>query len=171
MDFTTIDYLETGSSKQQKIFRLLTKHRIFQKLASYAPILCGTIPINIDVESSDLDIICSWKNKEKFIADLKFLFEKESNFKLKETIRENEESVIANFFIENVEFEIFGQNVPTESQRAYLHMLTEYRILQERGEVFREKIIALKRQGIKTEPAFAQILGLKGDPYEELLKL
>ena len=48
-------------------------------------------------------------------------------------------------------------------------MLIEYRLLRERGEMFRQEIIALKKQGHKTEPAFAIALGLKGDPYRELL--
>ena len=34
-----------------------------------------------------------------------------------------------------------------------------------------EKIKQLKSNGLKTEPAFAQLLGLKGNPYAELLKL
>ncbi len=48
-------------------------------------------------------------------------------------------------------------------------MMFEYRILQEKGEDFKNEIIALKRQGIKTEPAFGILLGLE-NPYEDLLK-
>lgn len=77
----------------------------------------------------------------------------------------------ANFFINDFEFEIFGQNIPTELQNAYRHMLVEHKILQEAGGDFRTQIIELKRQGYKTEPAFAKLLALQGDAYEELLKL
>ena len=35
---------------------------------------------------------------------------------------------------------------------------------------WQELIIELKKKGIKTEPAFAMLLDLKGDPYDELLK-
>ncbi len=39
-----------------------------------------------------------------------------------------------------------------------------------KSKAFRQEIIALKKQGYKTEPAFAMALGLKGDPYyKELL--
>lgn len=50
-------------------------------------------------------------------------------------------------------------------------MLIEYNLLKTYGDPFRERIIQLKKQGIKTEPAFAQLLGLKGDPYLALLDL
>ena len=48
-------------------------------------------------------------------------------------------------------------------------MIIEAEILEEKGEDFRQKIIELKKSGIKTEPAFAQLLNLKGDPYEALI--
>jgi hypothetical protein len=50
-------------------------------------------------------------------------------------------------------------------------MIIEHRVLIEKGEKFRQEIIKLKRQGLKTEPAFAKLLGLDGNPYEALLKL
>jgi len=49
-------------------------------------------------------------------------------------------------------------------------MVTEYDILNHFGEDFRQQIIALKKAGYKTEPAFANILNLKGDPYTALLE-
>ncbi|HRF37192.1 MAG TPA: DUF4269 domain-containing protein, partial [Saprospiraceae bacterium] len=56
-------------------------------------------------------------------------------------------------------------------QNAYRHLLIEARLLEERGPEFRQQIIELKQQGVKTEPAFARLLGLEGDAYEALLRL
>ena len=49
-------------------------------------------------------------------------------------------------------------------------MIKEFEILEKEGDEFRRKIIELKELGLKTEPAFAKLLGLSGDPYVELLK-
>jgi hypothetical protein len=68
------------------------------------------------------------------------------------------------------EIELFGQQVPTTKQMAYRHLIVEHNLLLQHGEIFRQLIIELKKQGCKTEPAFAIALGLKGDPYMELLK-
>ncbi len=67
------------------------------------------------------------------------------------------------------EIEIFGQSIPTKQQFAYRHLIVEHHLLNKHGEEFRQQIIELKRQGHKTEPAFALALGLTGDPYTELL--
>lgn len=48
-------------------------------------------------------------------------------------------------------------------------MLIEYQLMQE-YPMLKESVIELKQQGIKTEPAFCEILGLEGDPYEKLLE-
>jgi len=169
IDFEKIDYLKDGSARQKSAYQKLTKYRILEKLADFNPILAGTIPINIDIPESDLDIICHWTNKIEFINLLKKFFSKELNFSLKEVKILNEETVITNFRIDNFEIEIFGQNIPCKFQNAFKHMLIEYQILREKGEEFRQKVIELKMQGIKTEPAFAKLLNLIGDPYISLL--
>jgi hypothetical protein len=66
--------------------------------------------------------------------------------------------------------EIFAQNVPTQEQNAFRHMLAEARLLNIFGEELRTEVRLLKARGIKTEPAFAKVLGIDGDPYTELLK-
>jgi len=169
INFKDISYLQTGNLRQQAAFTVLTQHKVLQNLAEFDPILVGTIPINIAIENSDLDIVCYWKNKADFIEKIKQLFEKEDRFSIREDLINNQESVIANFFIDAFEIEIFGQNTPTELQNGYKHMLTEYQILNSKDENFRLEVIKLKESGIKTEPAFGLLLGLKGNVYEELL--
>ncbi|WP_343705617.1 DUF4269 domain-containing protein [Flavobacterium sp.] len=169
INFKNISYLKTGNLKQQAAFHILTKHQVLENLAEFDPILVGTIPINIDIENSDLDIVCYWKNKSDFIARIKYLFEKENRFSIREIIIDNQESIVANFFIEAFEIEIFGQNIPTELQNGYRHMVIEDQILSSKDENFRLEIIKLKEKGIKTEPAFGLLLGLNGNVYQKLL--
>lgn len=169
-DFTTIEYLKNGNQKQQQAFEILTQNKVLSKLAEFDPILVGTIPINIHIENSDLDIICHWKNKTDFTEKLNSVFSKENEFTIREAIINDKESIIANFKINDFEIEIFGQNIPTKTQNGYKHMIIEHEILQSKGENFRLEIIKLKQNGYKTEPAFAFLLGLKGDPYTELLE-
>ncbi len=168
IDFTKLDYLKIGNVKQKRAYEVLTKYKIFEILNYYSPILAGTIPIEIDVERSDLDIICKVEDKIEFE---KFLIEKfkDFNLKIKKSNINNEESLVCNFELEEFPIEIFAQNKPTIEQNAYRHMIAEYKILQEKGEEFKEKIIDLKKKGIKTEPAFGMLLGLE-NPYEDLLK-
>lgn len=169
INFKDISYLETGNPKQQAAFHILTKHRVLENLTEYDPILVGTIPINIDIENSDLDIVCYWQNKSDFIESIKHLFDEENHFSIREITIDNQESIIANFFIDGFEIEIFGQNIPTELQNGYRHMVIEDQILRSRDEKFRLAIIKLKENGLKTEPAFGALLGLKGNVYQELL--
>lgn len=169
INFTNIDYLKNGKPKQIQAFEVLTQNKVLDNLAEFDPILVGTIPINIDIENSDLDIICYWKNKTEFIEKLNSFFDNKSEFKIWETLINNQKSVVANFKIDDFEIEIFGQNIPTKNQNGYRHMIREHEILQSKGENFRLEIIKLKQNGHKTEPAFGLLLGLKDDPYQELL--
>ena len=169
VDFSTIEYLKNGNQKQVLTYEILTRNNVLQRIAEFDPILVGTIPINIDIENSDLDIICYWKNKADFKTKIQAVFGKEKEFKIRETYIDDQEMVIAIFKIDPFEIEIFGQNIPTKKQNGYQHMLIENQILASKDENFRLEIIKLKQKGYKTEPAFGLLLGLKNDPYLELL--
>ncbi|WP_443945890.1 DUF4269 domain-containing protein [Pedobacter sp. AW1-32] len=169
INFQDITYLRTGNERQKLTYNLLKKHRMMDVLEQYDPILVGTIPIEIDLENSDLDIICYVTDQEKFSAILKQNFSHLDLFKLDHI--ERLDAVKANFMIDGQEFEIFGQAIPTTEQNGYRHMVIEYQLLNQKGTEFRHKIIELKRSGYKTEPAFARLLGLIGNPYEVLLSL
>ncbi|WP_100075132.1 DUF4269 domain-containing protein [Chryseobacterium camelliae] len=173
IDFTAIDYLKEGNEIQRKAYEVLTRYRIFEKLKAYSPVLAGTIPIGIDVEGSDLDIICQvdLTYEEDFLDKLMFkkIFPPDVEIAVEKMMVNGEASIILNFMLDGFPVEIFGQDIPSVQQNAYRHMLAEYRILKEKGDGFKQEIIQLKRKGVKTEPAFGLLLGLE-DPYEDLLK-
>lgn len=171
IDFLNIDYLKAGNPRQMAAYQTLTHHRIMEGLQQYDPILAGTIPISIDIANSDLDVICCYKELGEFASTIKELFGQMEGFVLKTCEHQNTLSVKANFRADNFEIEVFAQNIPTRLQNAYRHMVIEHRLLNERGEPFRQEIIKLKQQGYKTEPAFASLLGIEGDPYLGLLAL
>ncbi|MCL3782606.1 DUF4269 domain-containing protein [Prolixibacteraceae bacterium JC049] len=171
IDFKQIDYLQTGNAKQRLAYRTLTDNNILDILYEFDPILVGTIPINIDIENSDLDIICYIVDREYFKQHIERNFDHYSEFKIWENNTLQHHAVVASFQTDDFEIEIFGQNVPTSQQNAYRHMIIEHQLLIQNGKEFRNKVIELKQKGMKTEPAFAHILGLEGNPYEALLRL
>ena len=169
INFSELTYLKKGSAIQQKGFDAITSSLIMEKLSHYDPVLVGTLPLDIFIETSDLDILCYFENMDEFIQLLNEKFVDQSNFKLRTTTLGGIESVVANFDHDGFAFEIVGQPVPVRDQVAYRHMINEWRILEERGDSFKKQIIELKKSGMKTEPAFAKALGLQGDPYQAVL--
>ncbi|GAB3783062.1 DUF4269 domain-containing protein [Spirosoma horti] len=167
--FDTLDYLKAGNARQKQAYWILTHHKVMDKLDRFTPILVGTIPIDIAIDTSDLDIICCWDEKQPFYTTILDSFHQQTGFRIRDYSLAGTDCVVANFRIDTVEIEIFGQPIPTRQQMAYRHMLIEHKLLTERGEVFRQQVIDLKRQGYKTEPAFGKLLGFQSNPYEELL--
>ncbi|RZL37072.1 MAG: DUF4269 domain-containing protein, partial [Pedobacter sp.] len=68
IDFQDISYLKNGNERQKSAYQTLIKYQIFEKLSGFNPLLAGTIPIDIDIPESDLDIICYWQNVTDFIV-------------------------------------------------------------------------------------------------------
>ncbi|CAH2212593.1 DUF4269 domain-containing protein [Tepidibacter aestuarii] len=163
-----ISYLKAGNDKQRKSYEILTHIKIFNILSEYNPILVGTIPLGIDIENSDLDIICKVNHFEKFKNILIDNFAIYKDFKI--TYKE-EFVTICNFIVEGIEIEIYGSTYDTEKSNGYRHMIVEDRLLNLYGDNFRKDIIDLKINGLKTEPAFAKVLKLEDNPYKQLLLL
>lgn len=167
--FSSIAYLQNGNQTQQQAYNAIKSLGIMDDLVDYHPILCGTIPIGIDIVGSDLDIILEAYNIDEFEKRILMLYGNLSSFKSKKSTNNNSAVYKANFFFEGFEFELYAQPIPVREQNAYLHMMIEHSIIQKYPSI-KEKVLSLKQQGYKTEPAFCKVLGIKGDPYEELLK-
>lgn len=167
-----IAYLADGTDRQQAAYHALQASQVMTHLADYQPVLVGTVPINIDIASSDLDILCYATDLTRFQAHVRQHYYAYDNFRDKQRDKEGIVSYIANFTAHNFLFEIFAQAIPVTQQRAYRHMLIEHRLLQLGNASAREAIRQLKRDGLKTEPAFAQYFNITGDnPYDALLTI
>lgn len=167
-DFTTIAYLKNGSVIQQRVYELLTQNRIMERLLDFEPILAGTFPIGLNVAGSDLDLVCRCTHVPVFEDHLYAEFGQLPSFRMYRSDAYEKTAVVAQFDLEDFPVEIFGQDLPSIEQNAYRHMCTEHAILQERGDAFRQQILELKQNGMKTEPAFGKLLQLH-DPYVALL--
>lgn len=165
-------YLCRGNERQRAAHGVLAELRIFETLAAYGPMLSGTIPLDIDVAGSDLDVICEVHDFYGFAAALRTAYGHEPDFKLSNFKAGRDGPYrTASFGHGGFTIEVFGQAMAVTRQGAYRHMVIQARLLDLGGDALRREIVALRRDGLKTEPAFARRLSISGDPYVALLAL
>ncbi|NII82739.1 MULTISPECIES: DUF4269 domain-containing protein [unclassified Pedobacter] len=169
-EFNNIDYLQTGSIRQQQLYKTLEKSGLLDLLRAYDPIVVGSIPLGLDLPDSDVDIICSYADKLKFQNYLKAVFGEKVGFVTSQSAIYANETITANFREDNFEFEIFGQQIPTRDQMGYKHLLIEDHLLMTHGQTFKNQICELKEDGYRTEEAFCKLLGINGNPYIALIE-
>lgn len=168
-NWSRVAYLASGTPRQQSAYQALQSLRIFDILRDYSPVLAGTIPLAIDIESSDLDIICEAHDLDAIESHISFAYGGQPDFSVARTTKNNLRTLIARFTYGTWPVEIFAQPRLCTEQNAFRHMVAEAHLLRTGGEPARRAIRDLKSSGFKTEPAFASYFLLPGDPYEALL--
>lgn len=163
--------LRAGNPRQRRAWETLQSLQVLERLAAYRPILVGTVPIDVDIGGSDLDVICEAGDLDGFEADVRRQFGAQRAFNVKRNTHYGVPAVIARFETDAFPIEIFGQPLPVTEQAAFRHMVVEARLLEIGGDAARSAIRAMKRHGVKTEPAFAAHFGIEGDAYLALLDL
>lgn len=173
IDWKDLRYLQAGNARQQHAYAVLQALAMWPLLADFDPVLAGTIPLAIDTSASDLDVLCEVApaTQERFRHLLSTQYGQLPGFRISQHIVNGVDSVVVNFSYQGTELEVFGQAQPTCQQAGYRHMVVEHAILVAGGEAWRQEIRRLKHQGMKTEPAFAALLHISGNPYEALLTL
>lgn len=176
-DLYSIDYLKSGSPRQLRAYEALREIDIIGKILSWyeedpgpgeTPVLAGSVPLDLALDESDLDIVTCSSDLRAFAAQLREAFGGHEEFQSSRGIVLGVATLITKFKFAGEVFEIFTQAVPVPMQNAVVHMMVEERLLMLGGAGFREKIWAERRKGLKTEPAFGAVLGLE-EPYRELL--
>ncbi|KMS51544.1 phage capsid protein [Sphingobium cupriresistens LL01] len=143
---------------------------ILTTLSRYDPHVAGTPPLGLDVPTSDIDILCHALDLDRFTTHVWNAFNSSADFRIWQWSG-GDKPVIAAFKAEGWQFEIFGQARPVEQQRGWRHFLVEQRLIRLGGKDFVEAVMAFRRSGMKTEPAFAAALDMEGDPYELLFDI
>ena len=147
-------------------------HRVgvLSLLARFDPRLAGTPPLGLALADSDIDVLCQTPDPEEFTLAVWNAFGNHPGFAIRQWVSGGC-PVIANFEAEGWTFELFGSRQPTEKQIGWRHFRIEQRLLSIGGEAIRTLVKVERCKGLKTEPAFAAVLNLSGNPYEALLEL
>ncbi len=172
-DFRTIAYLQGGTSTQRAAYDILTMLGVMETLAAYDARLAGTIPLDVDIPGSDLDIICqvAGAQRDAFAELLRKEYGHLAGFALARKQRYGQTIILCDFTCRDVPIQVYGSPEPVARQRAWVHMIAEAHLLAQAKPEDKEAVRALKLAGVKTEPAFAQVFGLAGDAYETLYEL
>lgn len=143
---------------------------ILVRLAPFDPRVAGTFPLGLAVPGSDIDVLCHAPDADAFSASLWGFCRDFEGFSLRQW-RGQDRPVIATFTVHGVPFELFGQARPVDAQHGWRHFEVERRLLALGGATLQDSVRTARRAGAKTELAFAQVLGLAGDPYAALFDL
>ncbi|MEM7312302.1 MAG: DUF4269 domain-containing protein [Planctomycetota bacterium] len=143
---------------------------LLDRLSEFDPMLIGTPPLGIGIDSSDIDVACSSSDVSRFKMTVTGLFGQSKGFQIRETVLQSVPAVIAGFRSHGWDIELFCQTTPTNLQWGVRHFMVEKRLLRLEPRL-RKTVVELKQAGMKTEPAFAKALGLSGKPYAAVLAL
>lgn len=149
---------------------VLERTRVLPTLVAFQPHVVGTPPLGLDLPTSDIDVVCFASNADVFTRAVWNAFGEYAEFRMWQKIG-YDRPVVASFVAAGWTIELFGQAAPISEQYGWRHFVVEQRLLALGGNAFRVAVMAQRHNGMKTEPAFAAVLGLDGDPYEALLSL
>lgn len=156
--------------KRTHYLDVLAKTEVLTKLATFDPHVVGTPPLGLELLTSDVDVICFAPDADAFTRTVWNAFSTRPEYCMRQKVG-LDRPVVANFIYAGCIIEIFGQASPIFEQLGWRHFFVERRLLAFGGDAFRGAVMTRRSNGMKTEPAFAAVLGLDGDPYQALLGL
>ena len=123
----------------------------------------------LDTDTSDVDVLVEAANLNAFGQLGERTWGDRPGFGRAERHWQGLPAVICRFEAAGRLCEVFAQPLPVAKQRGVRHLSAERRLLIAGGDALRDAVRAARQRGLKTEPAFAEVLRLDGDPYDALL--
>lgn len=148
----------------------LDRSGLLAALARFDPHVAGTPPLGLDLPDSDIDVLCHMADAFSFTRTLWDFARGLCGFTVHQWTGGGR-PIVASFRTAGWRIEVFGEARPVSLQRGWRHFAIERRLLALGGEALRAAVMERRRDGMKTEPAFADVLRLGGDPYVALLDL
>jgi len=148
----------------------VTSSAVMELLKPFDPRIVGTLPLDLAVPGSDIDVVCHALDPNAFADIVWTHYQSADDFVLYRWARDTRPA-IARFVWDGWPFELFGDPCPVDQQRGWIHFEVERRLLALDDGRLRRAVRTLRARGLKTEPAFAAVLGISGDPYRGLLEL
>ncbi len=143
---------------------------IADKLVQFPSMIIGTPPLGLATQNSDIDVAFQADDLHRFQQEAALAFGEQANYSHHSGCKRGEPYACIQFHAFDWEVELFCQSIPLDQQWGVRHFLVEQRLLQLHPPL-RLAVLELKQRGMKTEPAFASVLGLAGDPNEAILSL
>ena len=139
-------------------------------LARFEPVVIGTPPLGLAVADSDIDVACYAVDGPEFERVAARHFGHLTGFAIRRFAVFGVPAITASFCYAGWPVELFCQAVRTQEQWGVRHFYVEQRLLRIAPDL-KDAVLARKRRGLKTEPAFAEVLRLPGEPYAAMLAL
>jgi len=159
--------IDTMIDKKISAKRTIDDIEILHVLRNYQPEVVSTIFADLDIESSDIDIVCCHSNVQEFEAVYSSAFSLMQSYEF--WIRED--CIIGRFCYGGFVVEVYSSTTPVQLQAGYRHFQMMKRLSKFGGKSFSDQVRALKLSGLKTEAAICRVLSLPGDPYKAVLDL
>ncbi len=169
--FIEREYQKSPTDVQKRALEGLSKLNLFHDLKEFKPVFAGTIPLDIDIQSSDINIICEVTEFIRYQTRLRECFERQKNFIITETYNAVARNSTCRFDAHTFRVEIHGEKKTIQKQNLFQYLIAEAKLLEIGGDAARAEIRRIKRNGHKTEPAFAEYFKIKGNAFDELVKL
>lgn len=156
--------------KHPKLCDLIDRYGLLINIKEFTPLISGTIPLQINTDDSDLDLLCQSADLKHFEEICQQHWGNLPSYRCHRALFQNLESSVVDFTVEGLKVEIFCQDEEVFKQNANRHYYAQSKLLKLLGPKFRSDVKKLRAKGLKTEPAFGELLGLNS-PYEELLQI
>jgi hypothetical protein len=166
-----VSYLKMGGDRPRAAYLTLTELDLFCVLADFDPVLTGTFPLGLELDESELDLICYAPNLDQLAAVLVQVYGMYEDFTLEQSNADHGPSLECHFRYGEFRIGVLGEPAPSREQNAFRHLVAQSRLLRLAGPSAAEAIRRLKASGLATAPAFGEYFRLGSDPNRALLDL